>query len=425
MQISLSHPSDTSAKLTVVASPEEMATVKQGVLERLQNKVKLPGFRAGKAPLAMVEKSVDQEQLQSEFLDDAVNQMCMQAIGQKRLRIVTTPQVNITKFVPFTTLEFEADMDIIGEIKLPDYKKHKKAKAPVKVTAEDVNGVLDQLRTRQAVKKPVERAAKDGDEVVIDFKGVDEKGEAISGAEGQDYPLALGSNTFIPGFEDNVVGMKAGEDKTFDLKFPKDYGVAALASKKVTFTVTAKTVNEQELPKADDAFAATVGPFKALTELKDDIKKQLQLEKQNQADRQYEDELVQELAAKTKAPLPKALVDDQIARMEQEERQNLAYRGQTWQEHLDAEGVTEEQHREQKRPQAEVRVKVGVMLSEIAEAEGLSVSDDELEVRLNLLRGQYTDKQMQAELAKPENRRDVAGRILTEKTLEILVGYAG
>jgi trigger factor len=372
----------------------------------------------------MIEKNVDQSVLQSEFLEEAINNMYVQAVNQENLRPVSNPQVNIIKFVPFTTLEFEAEVSVIGEVKLADYKKVKKTKPEVKVTAEDVKEVMKSLQTRAAEHKDVDRAAKSGDMAYIDFKGVDAKGEPVNGAEGQNYPLTLGSNTFIPGFEDNVIGMKPGEEKTFELTFPEDYGVKALAKKKVAFTVTLSKVQESIEPKVDDEFAAKVGPFKTVDELKADIKKQLEAERQNEADRQFENELIQEITAKSKLSVPKVMVDDQIDRVENEERQNLIYRGQTWEEHLKEEGVTAEEHREQKRPVAEERVKASIVLSEIADAEKLDVTTDELELRMQLLKGQYTDPAMQAELDKPETRRDIASRILTEKTVDKLVSYA-
>ena len=424
MQISLSHTTETEAQLTIVANEAELKTIKDQILARFQKQVRIAGFREGKAPLAMVEKNIDESTFQTEFIEEAINQMYLQALNQEKLRPVDNPKVDIKKFVPFTTLEFVADVPVIGKVTLPDYKKVKKTKPEVKVTAEDVKEVVKSLQTRMAERKDVDRAAKDTDTVYIDFKGTDTKGEAVNGAEGTDYPLTLGSKTFIPGFEENVVGMKPGEEKSFELTFPKDYNVKALANKKVTFAVTATKVQEASEPKADDEFAAKVGPFKTLDDLKADIKTQLTAEREAEASRAFENDLMKELAAKSKVALPKAMVDREIAAIEQEEKQNLLYRGQTWEEHLAEEGVNAEEHAEQKRPVAEERVKIGLMLSEVSEKEGLDVEADELDLRMQLLQGQYTDPKMQAELHKPEARRDIASRILTEKTVAKLVEYA-
>ena len=390
----------------------------------LAQSLKIQGFREGKAPLNMVEKSVDPSRLQTEFLEHAVNRLYLAALDHEKLRPVVPPEVKITKFVPFETLEVEAEVEVVGDVKLPDYKKMKLAKEKVTVAAKEVDDVIDDLRTREASKKEVSRAAKDGDEVVIDFAGADAKTkEAIQGADGKDYPLPLGSNTFIPGFETNVVGMKSGAEKTFELTFPKDYGVKSLQSRKVAFTVTVKTVSEVELPKVDDTFAAKIGPFKTVADLKADIKKELEARKEADADQKYVDQLITKIAEKSKVAIPQVLIDEQIDRLEQEQRQNLLYRGQTWQEFLEAEGLTDEGFRDKLRPAAELRVKAGLVLSQISEEENIDVTPEELEVQLQILKARYTDAQMQAELAKPEARRSIASRILTDKTVAKLKEY--
>jgi trigger factor len=424
MQVKRTHPTDTEAVLNIIATPQELDGIKQHTLGHFRNRVKIAGFREGKAPLELIEKNVDEATLQSEFLEEAINQLYVQAVQSEKIRPVTNPEVKITKFVPYTTLEFEVKVAVIGEIKIPDYKKVKKAKPEVKVAADEVKDVIKNLQTRAAEKKDVDRAAKLGDQVYIDFKGTDAKGEPVPGADGNDYPLVLGSNSFIPGFEENIVGMKAGEEKSFELTFPKDYHAKELAGAKVTFVVTATKVQEVVEPKLDDAFAASIGPFKTVEELKKDIKKQLEVERETEVNRLFENELIGELADKTQVSIPKAIVDEQIDRIEDQERQNLVYRGQTWEEHLAEEGITAEEHHEQKRPEAERGIRASLMLAEIAEAEGLDVTPEELEIRMQLLKGQYPDQGMQAELDKPENRRDIASRMLTEKTVAKLIDYA-
>jgi trigger factor len=413
----------TSAELTIIAHEADLSPLKQHVLQHFQSRVKVPGFREGKTPLSLVEKNVDQGQFQSEFLEEAISQMYSQAAQEANLRPVGRPEVELKKFVPFTELEFTVKVEVIGETTLGDYKKLKAVKPSVEVTAEDIKGVIRSLQTRMAEKKDVNRAAKDGDQVWIDFNGVDVKGQPVKGADGKDYPLILGSNTFIPGFEPALVGLSAGEEKTFDTTFPKDYGVKALAGKKVTFTVSVTKVQEVVEPKVDDEFASKVGSFKTVAELKADIKKQLKIEREQQAEREYDNLLVKQLADKSSVDIPESLIEEQIDRIENEEKQNLLYRGQTWEEHLKEEGVTPEEHREQKREAAAERVKMSIVLSAVAEEENLNVTPEELEVRIQILKGQYQDAAMQSELDKPENRQDIAARLLTEKTLAKLKSY--
>jgi trigger factor len=230
MQITQNDLSPTKVELTIEADQALLDKVKDHVLGDLAKNMNLAGFRKGHAPKALVEKHADQVNLQRQFLDHAVNDLYVQAITEKKLRPVAQPEVNDTKFVPFTTLEFKATVDVVGKITLPDYKKIRMSKQVEPTTEKDVTKVIDDLRRRDSEKKDVKRTAKDGDEVVIDFSGVDAKTkEPLSGGAGNDYPLVIGSNTFIPGFEPELVGMKAGDEKSFDVTFPKDYGAAELS----------------------------------------------------------------------------------------------------------------------------------------------------------------------------------------------------
>lgn len=416
---------DTEVRFTITATEQDLLPYKQVALKKLAAQVKLPGFRQGMAPLNLVEKNVDQQLLQTEFLDIVLSDLYAKAADSGKVRPVTRPEVALKKFVPFTALEFEVSTHVMGKIKLPDYKKMKLAKKLASVGADDIKGVIESLRTRLSEKSEVDRAAKNGDQAWIDFKGVDSKGGPVNGAEGKDYPLMLGSNTFIPGFEENIVGLKAGGEKTFDITFPKDYHVKALASKKVTFTIKVNKVEEVKKLEANDEFAAKAGPFKTLKDLKADIKKQLEIERQTEANREYQNELIGKIVDKTTLTVPEPLIEHQTEHSLQELRQNLTYRGQTFQEFLAAEGLSEEQHKDTViKPQAQRQIKTSLVLSEIAEAEGLDVTPEELEIRMQILKGQYKDEAMQTELDKPESRRDIASRMLTEKVMAKLEAYA-
>lgn len=425
MQVSQEKINPTKIKITIDASDNEIKAAKNMVVKKLSKSVKVPGFRAGKAPNHLIEKNIEANILQSEVIEELINRLYPEAAKQLNLRIVSQPQLAVTKFVPFSDLQFTAEVDYVGEVKLADYKKIKIYAPAVNVTAADVNEVITNLAARSAEKKAVDRKAKDKDEVVIDFAGYEIGGKDIlPGTDGKDYPLTIGSNSFIPGFEQELIGLKKDDSKSFDITFPKNYGAKNMQGKKVTFKVTVKTVNEQVLPKIDDKFASTVGPFKALSELKADIKKQLITEKKRESQQQHENDILEEISQKSQIALPDSLINEELDRMEAEEKRNIIYRGQTWQEHLDEEGLTEEQHRENKRSAAESRVKIGIILGEIAEAEKIKVTEAEFEQRMQDLRKQYQDPAMQAELDKPENQRDIMSRMLTEKTLDKLRSYA-
>jgi trigger factor len=424
MQIQREQLSPTSVKLIIKAGKNEIESRKASVVKTLGNNVKVPGFRSGKAPAHMIEKQIDPNILQSEFLQAAVSSLYEEAIREQTVRVVAQPEVEITKFVPYETLEFSAIVEAVGEIKMPDYKKMKLAPKKITVVAKDINEVVDNLLDRSAEKKEVKRVSKNGDQTTIDFSGVDTKTkEPISGTDGKDYPLTLGSKAFIPGFEEQIVGMKAGDEKTFTITFPEDYSVETLKKRKVDFTVKVNKVEALTKPKADDEFAKSVGPFKDMTELKADVKKQLEVEKQREADQAYDNEILDKIGEKTTVAIPDSLIEEDVNRIEEDEKRNIVYRGQTWQEHLDAEKLTAEQHREKQKPIAIKRVKSGLILGEIAQQESLSVSKVELDEFITHLKTQYTDPAMLAELNKPDSERDLSNRLMIEKTLAKIREY--
>jgi trigger factor len=421
MQIQQNTIDPNRMKLVISADTEEMTNAKQSVIRRLGKHTKVDGFRLGKAPLSVLERNIDPAHLQSEFLNETINLIYPKAIAQLGLMVIAEPDISITKFVPFSELEFNAEVEIISEIKLPDYTKIKLAKPKITVTAKDVNLVLNNLSERAAERVKVSAPVVKGNEVVLDFKGVDAKTkQPIAGADAENYRLIIGSNSFIDGFEDQLIGLKANDHKTFKLVFPKDYGLSELRSKEVEFSVTINEVYSLKPHKLDDAFAASVGPFKTIDELKADIKRQLTLEKQNEANQKLDNDLMLKIAEQTEVSIPDKLIQQELERMEDEEKRNLIYRGQTWQEHLKAEGLSESAHRDKERPAAELRIKTGLIFGEIALKEKIKVSQTELDDYIQMLKGRYSDPQMQAELSTPDGKRDIESRLIIEKTLDRL-----
>ncbi len=424
MNVTRKNNSETEVLLTITVDEKALQAVKQKTLAKLAKTIKAPGFRPGKAPLAVAEKQIDANQLQAEILQDALEAAYPDAVTKEELRPLGNPEIEIRKYTPYTELEFTAKIGVMPIIKLADYTKIKKQISVITVPAKEVDDVITNLRTRVATKKDVTRTASKGDEVVVDFTGENTKGEAVAGASGTDYALTLGSKTFIPGFEEGLVGLRAGDKKELELAFPKDYHAKNLAGTKITFKVEVKKVQESVLPKADDAFATTVGPFKTLADLKKDIKAQLTEQKTSEAEAKIKDEIVEEIVKNSTVPLPEVLITDQVAMLEHDFQQNLTYRGITLAEYLKQEGYENEGSWREKEllPQAQRRVGVGLVLAEIAEKEKLQVSQEELESRISLYKQQY--QQSAGEFEQPEMRREVVSRLLTEKTVDRLLQIA-
>ena len=421
MQTSMQRISPTKVKLLVTANGSDLDKPKNQAITKLARDIKVPGFRAGSAPNNLTQKHLDANLLSQETLDIALNDLYIETLIEKQLRPVKDPEVNIKAYVPFEQLEFEATVEIIGNLKLANYRSLKLPKPEMvkNVKAEDVNDVLNRMQQQLATIKTVDRAAKNDDQVIIDFSGVDSKTkDPIKGSEGKDYALVLGSNSFIPGFEENLIGLKAGEQKSFDLTFPADYSLNTLRKRKVIFSVNIKRVEQRILPPIDDSFATKVGTFPTLKDLKADIKKELKLNFDKEEKIRIENSLVEKIVQQSEVAIPDSLIEEELERIEREHRQNAAYRGQTWTEYLADQGAGEDDFAREAKNQAILRIKTGLVLGDLASEEGINVTNQEVSDQIEKLKNQYRDdQQMQQELHKEENLRDIKNRLMVEKTI--------
>lgn len=417
------HLSDTKVELTITLEPSKLEAAEQVALTKLAKKVKAPGFRKGNVPISVAKKYVDQQTLLQQTLDDALSKAVAEAFMAEGLRALEQPAVEVKKFVPGKQLEFTAEAAILPAVKLGNYKKLKSKKSVENVTVKDVDDVITRLKSGMADKKEAKRAAKLGDEVIIDFVGKKD-GTAFEGGTASEYALTLGSDSFIPGFEAGLVGLKAGDKKDLQLQFPKDYHVADLAGADVVFETTIKKVNEVVEPKLDDEFAKKAGPFKTTKELKDDIKRELAAQKEREATEKLKDELVSELVTASDVPAPDVLIADQERSIEQDTMQNLAYRGLTLEQYLQQQGFADKNAwlQQEVRPMAEKRVRAGLLLAELSKVEKIEATSEELAEHINRYRQQYQNNpEALKQFEQPEVQRDIANRLITEKTVDRLV----
>lgn len=423
MKTTVKNLSDTKVSLTISVTSEELKKAELVSLDKLGKTVKVPGFRKGKVPASVVAKHIDAQTLQAELLDNAISKAVSEAFTSENIQAIDRPEVEVKKYVPGSELEFTAEVEIIPAVKLGDYKKLTSKKKVEKVTDKDVTEIIDRMRQSLAEKKEVTRAAKNEDETLIDFVGKKDN-VAFDGGTGTDYTLVLGSGQFIPGFEEGIVGHKAGETFDLELTFPEDYHAKELAGEKVVFTTTLKAVKEVVPAELNDEFAAKCGPFTSVDELKEDIKRELTAQKEREATEKLKDELVSELIEVSEVPVPEILVKDQERSIEQDFTQNLAYRGISLDSYLEAEKfVTKEEWLDKEvRPAAEKRVKAGLALAELSKVLKIEASADELADHINQYREQYANnKEALKQFEQPEVQRDIANRLLTEKTVDTLV----
>jgi len=423
MKTTVKKLSDTKVCLTITLGADELNAAEQVALTKMARDLKVPGFRKGKVPVSVAAKHVNPMALQEQVLDNALSKAVAEAFMNEKLQALERPSVEVKKFVPNQEVEFTAEATVVPPVKLGDYKKLKAKPQAVKVETKDVDEIIERMQQNFVDKTEVKRAAQEGDEAIIDFVGKKD-GVAFDGGSAKDFALKLGGGQFIPGFEEGVVGHKAGETFDLDLEFPKDYHVENLAGAKVVFSVTLHKVNELRLPELNDEFAAKCGPFTDVKELKADIKREITVQKEREAKEKLKDELVAELADSSKVALPELLIDDQLRSIEQDLMQNLSYRGLTLDSYLKAQGFKDKADWQKKeaRPAAEKRVKAGLVLAELSKELGVEVSREELDMQISTFKQQYgKDAKLAARFDDPNVHRDIANRMITDKTIDKLV----
>jgi trigger factor len=423
MKTSVKHLSDTQIELTIILDAKELADAGTVALSKLSKTIKVPGFRKGKVPAAVAAKNVDPQALQDQLLEDAISKAVAQAFVAEKIQVLDRPNVEIKKFVTDESLEFTAVADVLPKVTLGDYKHLNITAEKTSVSAKEIDDIIDRMRKSFGEKKDVKRAAKDGDDTIIDFVGKRE-GVAFDGGTGNGYALTLGSHSFIPGFEEGIVGHKPGETFDLELSFPDDYHAADLKGATVVFTTTLKSIQEVEPAKLDDVFAAKAGPFTSVAELKADIKRELGEQKKREAGEKLKDTLATELVKVSKVPAPEALIHDQVHGLQRDVQQNLQYQGRTLEDYLEEKGLTADQWHDsdELRQQATARVKTGLVLAELSKVEKIEATPDEIAAHIELYKSQYANNpEALQQFESPDVQRDIANRLLTEKTIDRLV----
>ena len=423
MKTTVKKLSATRVLVTVAAGQSELEAAEQVALKRMAKKIKVNGFRQGHVPIAVVKKHADPNTLNQETLEAAINRAVAEVFLGNKLQVLDRPEVELKKFVPGETLEFTAEADIMPEVKLGDYKKLKATKKAIKVDKKDVKEVIERIRKGLAEKTETTEAARDGDEVIIDFVGK-RGGKAFQGGTGKDYPLTLGSGAFIPGFEEALVGLKAGDKKDVALQFPKDYHAKDLAGADVVFETTVKKVNKIELPELNDEFAAKAGPYTSMDDLRQDIEAEITAQQERQSLDELKDDLVKQLVAASDVAVPDVLRQDQIRSLEQDLVQNLRYRGMTLDQYYESRGFANRDAwvEAEANDTAEARIKAGLVLAELSKELAIEATADELAAHINAYKQQYANNtEMAKRFDQPEAQREIANRLITEKTVDKLV----
>ncbi|HLD27363.1 MAG TPA: trigger factor [Patescibacteria group bacterium] len=407
-------------KLTLEVGVDEYRPFLERAAVKLSRQTKIEGFRPGKAPFEIVKNRVGEMNLYQEALDEIVSNFYWQAVMREKLNAVGQPKIELAKLAPGNPIVFTATVGLMPKVELGDYKKIRIKRQPAAVKDEEVDQAIDDLRGMRAKEVLVNRPAQKNDQAEIDFNVSLDK-VPVEGGQGQKYPLVLGSGAMIPGFEDNLIGLKAGEEKIFQLKFPAEYQNKMLAGKLCDFKVKVHSVFERQLPEATDDWAKTLGA-ESVKELKTKITKNLEEEKKFNEEQRLENELLEKIVARVKfSEIPDSLIHNEAHRMVHEFGDTIAARGISFADYL--KNIKKEEHdlEEEFAPRAKERVKTSIVIKEIADQEKIEATADELKKETELILAQVPDNQEAADNIKSEGYQQYLNTIVrNKKVMEML-----
>ena len=405
--------------LTIETSAEEFEAAVNKAYLKMRGKINVPGFRVGKAPRKIIEKMYGAEVFYEEAVNIILPDAYEAAVKEQGLETVGYPQVELESCTKDGVV-FKCTVAVYPEVKLGQYKGLEAPKAEVKVAAADVNARLKEMADRNSRLVSVERAVKKGDTADIDFEGFD-NGVAFDGGKGENFDLEIGSGSFVPGFEEQLIGMKAGEEKYIDITFPENYP-PELAGKPVVVHVKVNEVKVKEVPAIDDEFAKDVSEFDTLKDLKADIKKKMTAERTEAAQRAFEDVLMAKVAEGVEADIPQEMVELQAERMMEQFKQQLASQGIPFDQYLKMTGTTEADFRQQAEGPASEQVKMDLAVEAIIKAEGLEASDEDVENEMKSVAEKYgMDLDTVKKYLRPE---DVKEQVVREKVMKLVADNA-
>ena len=424
MKVTAENGENREITLTIEVEAAEVSKAVDNAAKRLANRVNIPGFRKGKAPRKIVERHVGIEALKQEAFDIIAPKAFNDAIDEQKIVPVTRPKIDIVTLEDGQNLVFKATVVPRPEVKLGEYKGLKVEKKVAEVTDEDVEKQLKTFQDRQAkmVDVPEGAAVKDGDFTTLDFEGFVD-GEAFEGGKGQDYPLQIGSGSFIPGFEEQLIGVKVGEEKDVNVKFPENYHAENLAGKDATFKCTIRSIKHKELPEINDELAKKVSKFETLDELKADIRKNLEENAERKAVSEQRTQAIDKATENIEVDIPAVMIDNRVTAMIQEMAMRLEQQGMKLEQYLQYAGTDMAKIREDYRETAEKNVKTDLMLEEVAKAEDIKVEAKDLDAEVAGMAAAYgaTPQQVQKIIKEQGRIGDLMSSVLRKKTAQFII----
>lgn len=413
------------AKMTVEVPAEQFADAIKSAYNKNKNKFNIPGFRKGKASLAMIEKMFGAGVFYEEAANIVLERSYPQAAKESGLDIVSRPEIDLVQIEKGKDFIYTATVAVKPEVTLGDYKGLEVEKASAEVTEADVEAELKKVQEQNSRLLTVEdRPVADGDHTVIDFEGFMD-GKTFEGGKGEDYPLVIGSHSFIDTFEEQLIGKNIGEECEVNVTFPTEYHADSLAGKPAMFKVTVKEIKVKELPELNDEFAGEVSEFETLAEYKEDVKAKLSETKEKQAATENENRVVEKAVANASMEIPEAMIDAQIDTMMNDYARRMQSQGISLEQYMQFTGLTTSALREQMKPQAVKRIETRLVLEAIVKAEDIQVSDEAVDQELANMAAAYKMEVEQVKGFMGENelariREDLA----VQKAVDMMVAEA-
>lgn len=424
MKVTAENGENQQVTLTIEVEAAEVSKAVERAVKRLANRVNIPGFRKGKAPRKIVESNVGMDALLQEAFDLIAPKAFSDALDEQKIDPVTRPDIDVVTLEDGKNLVFKATVTPRPEVKLGEYKNLKVEKAAVEVSDEDVEKQLKNFQDRQGkmVEAPEGAVVENGDFTTLDFEGF-VAGKAFEGGKGQDYPLQIGSGSFIPGFEEQLVGAKVGEEKEVNVKFPDEYHSAELAGKDAMFKCTVRSIKHKELPEIDDELAKKVSTFQTLDELKADIRKNLLETAEKKAENDHKSAVIEQATENITVEIPAVMIDNRVTTMIQEMAMRLEQQGMKLEQYLQYAGTDIAKIREDYRETAEKNVKTDLMLEEVAKAEDIKVEAKDLDAEVAGMAAAYgaTPQQVQKIIKEQGRIGDLAASVLRKKTAQFII----
>ncbi len=413
------------AKLTIEASAEDFEQAIEKAYQKNKNKLSIPGFRKGKVPRKMVEQMYGKEIFYEDAANIVIPSAYAKAVDECTEEIVSQPTIDIVQAEAGKPFIFTAEVALKPEVTLGKYKGIEVEKADTAVTDEEIDTAIDRERENNARTISVEdRAVKDGDMTVIDYEGFVD-GETFEGGKGENYPLTIGSNTFIPGFEEQLIGAELDKEVEVNVTFPEDYQASELAGKPAVFKCTVKEIKEKELPELDDEFASEVSEFDTLEEYREDVKKNLTEKKEEEAKAAKEEKVLEAIIADAQMDIPEAMLSTQQRSMADEFAQRIQMQGISIDQYFQFTGLTRAAFLEQLKPQAEQRIKTRLVLEAVAKAENIEASEEEYTAEIKKMAEAYQmEEDKLTEMIGEYEQKSIKEDIRVKKALDFAVENA-